>query len=722
MADRPVAYIDFETRSEADLKKVGSWRYAEHPSTDAKMMCWAINDDPVKAWAGPCLSEYGITPSKKPARLLKHIQNGGIIEAHNAFFERSIWRNIMVPRLGFPDIPDNQWRCSAARAAAHSLPRGLGKACEVMKIPVQKDDEGHKLMLKLCKPRQQWKKTGKGPKYAGTKEEILRELLYCKRDVEAERALGKAMADLPDHEWQVWMIDQTMNERGVYVDREMAAHIISLIETYRERRKSQLLEMTNGALRIKKAVSRDSLLEWFDSQDYPIPDTKAATLREVVALYPDDIIGQVASICLMLNKSSVSKYNAMLQRASEDGRVRDTLMYHGAGTGRWSGRGVQLQNVARGIVKGKNMESVVDMVLGSELEHVVAKFGDPMPIFSSLVRGAVCAPEGRILRVADYSSIEARGVMWLAGADDAMEVFRRADRGEGPDIYCDMATDVYGYPVEKDKHPSERQLGKQAILGLGYGMGPAKFLATCEGYDIHFTEDMINGLVPPEVQVLIEEDIRGNPIIYFPDGKVDDERVRPLILAKHVVNTYRTKYHEVVQYWRDCEDAAFDAVYDHIAKRPKRWVRAGHKRPGAVYYRVHGKFLFCRLPGKRFIAYPYPHIKELKTSWGTKKKTLCYYGVDSFTRKWTRQKTYGGKLVENITQGVARDIMAEAMVRVESHPDYNLILSVHDELLSECDDGAGSTEELEEMMSVLPDWATGFPLAAEGWSGYRYRK
>lgn len=1019
--------IDFETRSETDIK-LGAAKYAEHPSTEVLMMCYSDGEagDHVSDWLSPVLEPYGIDPSNPPVDLFDWIKNGGKIEAHNSFFERMIWRHKMVKLYGWPDIPDNQWRCSAAKAAAVSLPRGLGKAAQIMRCDAQKDGGGHQLMLRLCKPRGAWKKwdqkgrEGIEPeKYFGSKEEFLRELEYCRDDVRTEKALSRVIPDLSELEWRIWEVDQAINERGIPLDLDMAHHILDMIERYKIRQREQLMALTDGM--VERETKRNDLKKWFELQDYPIENTQADTLRDIAEKYPYDVIGHVSSLVRELNKSSTSKYKAMIARAStEDNRARDNLMYHGAGTGRWcltgdhevltdsgwtrldewsggniacwkndvisfkhadansfeapealysmnsqridqlstgehkmpywtikngtfsleevtnlptrfkipfhgrttysrapnpwktrmlvavqgdghyledgsirfhlkkqrkidrlkllcrrlgiqfserrtasdtsqivipsralpiflkmfhnktfgswiwhfdpvvffeelefwdgyrcgpnsiqycttnktnadlvqafahmnsmsavvktkkksnpnwstaynvdiwltpgfghqytngvkevknhgfdkvycpttptgmflvrrngkvwvtgnSGKGIQFQNLTTG--KISDMEAAVEEVMDQNLSLVIAEHDDPMTLFSGLVRGAIKAPEGKELSVADFSSIEARGIMWASGEQRGLKIFEA-----GEDIYCDMATDIYNKPViaNPDRQPKERKLGKQAILGCGYQMGASKFLVTCEKYRINFTPQMIDGILSQEKQDEIEDNIRSNPIFYFPDGQVVEERVKPLILSKHIVNSYRTSYPAIPEFWKNLEEAAIEAVLDHQEGGDTRWVRAGPKMEyGNHYYRVIGKFLFCRLPSKRFLAYPFPRAVWKPTKWGSEKLTLTYKGVDSFTKKWTTQMSYGGKLAENNVQGFCRDITAEAMLRLEEHPIYMPILSVHDEILNENDEGEAFTEELEWIMSQRPDWCPNFPIDAEGWIGKRYRK
>jgi DNA polymerase len=284
-----------------------------------------------------------------------------------------------------------------------------------------------------------------------------------------------------------------------------------------------------------------------------------------------------------------------------------------------------------------------------------------MEALSDGLRGAITAAPGKVLYVADYAAIEARVLLWLAGAEHALDVFRR-----GEDIYCTMASGIYGRPITKaDK--DERQVGKTAILGLGYGMGASKFVDTCAAM----------------AGVTIEEDF-----------------------AQQVVQTYRTQFAEVKQLWWDTESAAIDAV------------RSGH----AEIWDYEPPFLFCRLPSGRRLAYPFPEIKARATPWGDVKASLTFMGTNAYSRQWARQHTYGGSLVENIVQAISRDILAEAMLRCEWTGLYHPVLSVHDELICEAPEGQGSVEEFVTLLEEPPEWAPDCPIKAEGFSTFRYHK
>ena len=307
----------------------------------------------------------------------------------------------------------------------------------------------------------------------------------------------------------------------------------------------------------------------------------------------------------------------------------------------------------------------MDKLWDGLLQGIVPKGFDVMAALANGLRGAIVAGPGKTLFVADYAAIEARVVMWLAGEDDALEEFR-----SGADIYLSMASDIYGYPCNKKDHPNERQVGKTAILGLGFQMGASKFQATC---------------------------------LAMAGVTIDDA------MAQTVVDTYRERFARVKALWYDQEAAAIRAV------NTRKPVHCGY-----VTWILDGRFLYCELPSGRRIAYPDPQIKPRATPWGDVKSSLSFMGMNAYTRKWERQSTYGGSIVENITQAVARDVMAEAMLRVERSPNYDLVLSVHDEIIAES--ASGDIKQFEQMVSRVPKWAAGLPIAVEGFSAFRYRK
>lgn len=363
----------------------------------------------------------------------------------------------------------------------------------------------------------------------------------------------------------------------------------------------------------------------------------------------------------------------MANWAGVDWRVRGGLLYHGASTGRWSGKGVQPHNFPKLSPKPldqkdpspTDIDTLWAALKQAKRDAIAARWGGVMEALSAGLRGAIVAPPGKQLYVADFASIEARVLLWCAGDEDALDIFRNHQ-----DLYCDMASSIYHRPITKaDK--DERALGKIAVLGLGYQMGASKFLDTCAKFGIVITME----------------------------------------LAEQVVAAYRAKYWRVKQLWYDQEAAAIAAVE---SRSPVQC--------GCVRWELRGAILFCVLPSGRRLAYIEPRVKTQMMPWGKEKAVLSYMGVDGYTHQWRRQPVYGGLIVENIVQAISRDLMADGMLRAEATGVYRIVLSVHDELIGEADLGAGSVQEFEQLMSAIPDWADGCPVEAEGWAGTRYHK
>jgi DNA polymerase len=376
--------------------------------------------------------------------------------------------------------------------------------------------------------------------------------------------------------------------------------------------------------------------------------------------------GDALGILSQLGKSSTAKYEAMQHWLCPDGRAHGGLLYHAASTGRWGGQGVQPQNFPRGTIDDFDMDDAWTFLKTRDVEFLQVIYGSVMAALSQALRGAIIAAPGKRLYVADYASIEARVLLWLAEDDDALEVFR-----QNQDIYCDMASSIYGRPVTK-KDKDERQMGKQAILGLGYQMGWSKFVATCETVGIH----------------------------------IEDE------FSQQVVSAYREKYWRVKNLWEEQESRAIQAV---------RYGQDYEIPTGRVAWSMDGRFLYCTLPSGRRLAYCDPEIRRAFTPWGDRRDQLTFMAPDPITKQWRRQHTYGGMLVENITQAVARDLMADALLRCEQSGVFQPVLTVHDELIAEGDPGL-DIHAFERLMTEGSDWAAGCPIKAEGFVCDRYHK
>jgi DNA polymerase len=668
------ATIDFETRSACSLRACGAWRYSIDPTTEVLCLGFRLpfwDADCVELWH-PAFPHLDVpeSPLDPLVDLLSWVTQGRLVEAHNAWFERSIWTNILVPQYGAPPIDPAQWRDSAAKAAAHALPRSLDGVTAALGLDQTKDDIGHRLMMKVSKPR----KPRKAEREAGVtrllwweSRDLFEQLwAYCRQDVRAEAEVSETLPDLNEQETQLYVWDQIINERGFQLDQQAVRTALRLIALETKKLNGELCRLTLGC--VPKASARRQLLQWLADEGVDLDNTQAQTVTETLQsrrLTPAARRG--LEILQLLGKSSTAKYEAMRQWMASDGRVRGGVVYHGATTGRWTGAGVQPHNFPRGTIKDQDdlwrqLKQPIPQicVAGTRL--------DVMNALSQGLRGAIVAGPDQQLYVADYSAIEARVVMWLAGQEDALDIFRR-----GEDIYLDMASTIYDRVCSKEDI-QERQLGKATILGCGYQMGAPKFVSTAATYGVQIDEDF----------------------------------------SRQVVEAYRAKYHQVKSLWRDMEDAAIDALHEDNVEILIPC--------GRVTWHLEGRFLYCTLPSGRRLAYPDPRLTPRQTPWGETRFQLSYMGVDPRTHKWTRQVTYGGMLVENVTQAVARDIMAEAILRCEEQGRYRVILSVHDELIAEADRRTGSVEEFESLLTTLPEWADGLPIAAEGWVGTRYHK
>jgi DNA polymerase bacteriophage-type len=713
----PKATLDFETRSACSIKDCGSWRYSLDPTTQVMCLVFRLphwEKGRTALWH-PAFPHLGVREADCPevAELKAWILSGGLCEAHNAWFERGIWTNIMVPRHGWFPIRHEQWRCSAAKCAAYSLPRSLENAIGALKLVIRKDMEGSKVMKKMAKPRKPkvaevkailldrlglrskevvkslsftrtltetgyrvdatWQDGGEQsvtldlPLFWHESVELLERLwAYCRVDVLAEEGLSEVLRDLSPTETKVYLMDQHINQMGFQVDGEAVAAALQMVDEIYADLNRELVEITDG--RVEKATQRVKMKEWFADNGLQLEDTQGSTLDGWLKrgdLPPK--VHRCLQLVRSLGRTSTAKYVAALDWADPaTWRIHGGLLYHGAGTGRWSGAGLQPHNFPRGNIK--DMELAWEILKTRDVALIEMMYGDVMECLSFALRGLIIPTPGRELFVADYAAIEARVVFWLAEDEEALNIFRRKEC-----IYLAMASDIYGKEM-KDKvlYASERQLGKQAVLGLGYQMGAPKFVDTCAKYGIHLDLDF----------------------------------------AKFVVDKYRNRFWRIKEMWWNQEAAAIEAT-----KRPGTSVRCGR-----ILWRVVDDVLHCKLPSGRLLSYVGPMVVKRPTPWGTAKDALTYMGVDPYTKKWRRQDTYGGMLVENITQAVARDLMAEAMLRAHDGDTYDVILSVHDELIAEADVGTGDVKEFENLMAGLPDWAEGCPVTAEGWRGFRYKK
>lgn len=662
MSEQLYCVLDYETYSECDLKKAGAYEYSVHPSTEIICAAWRIGTREslrtakTEYWH-PALGDENLTSLY--AALLSSVF---FMVAHNALFEQVITANVLFRANNFKKFNPERWICTASKASALALPRSLEGAAAALKLPVQKDMEGRRLILKWCKPRKATKNNLKSRH--DDPAELRRLVEYCKQDVAAEVELFLKTPGLTETERKVWCLDQKINLRGFLVDRPLVTKVLALVKEETENVNKRTDELTFSGL--SSATQRDGVLKFLESEGVFLPDLRRKTVED--AIKDGLVTGAAKEIIehrLAISKTSTAKYQAFELRSRSDGRCRDNLLYHAASTGRWGGVGVQPQNLPRSQIK--NTDQAAEILRTEDLEMIRLIYGDPMTVFSGCTRSAIIAPPGKILDVADYNAIEVRVLFWVADHKAGLKAFR-----DGKDLYVDQASKIYGIDVSKID-VDKRWLGKTAILGCGYAMGAKKFAITCQSQGREISE----------------------------------------ALGKAAVDSYRSTHAPVVQLWGCIERAAISAVGNLGTK-----FSINH----TTWY-VKDNFLWCVLPSGRRLAYYGPSVRYEPTPWGDKRPVLYHWGVDPLSKKWVESKTYGGKLVENVVQAVARDLMAEAMLRIEAAGPWDVVLSVHDELISERDVFSnGSNTEYCRLMAELPAWAEGCPVVATGWEGPRYKK
>jgi len=694
--------IDFETRSKVDLRKTGSSVYARDESTEVLCLGYTLDGGyTVKLW----------TPEMAaPEDLIQAVRDGGEVHAHNAMFERLIWTHVCVPTFGWPDVQFDQWRCSLAACSRMALPRSLEDAGQALGLPIEKDLEGRRIMLKLARPR---KPTLNNPaEWHNNPADFARLYEYCKTDVLAECEVIRALEELPESQIKVWKLDQRINLRGMPVDREGIEIAEEVVRKRKEEYGADLAHLTDGM--VTRASDAGAIRKWLATQGVETETVAAGWVSDTLRDGCNPDVRSVLEIRQRAGKSSTSKLGRLKLFLDGDDRVRGGFRYHGASTGRWAGMGFQPHNFPRGSLPA-GMEdqfhgSLCDLNDGrigrDEFEML---WGDVVDAISGGLRSIFKAPAGHRFLVCDFAGIEARVLAWLAGQKNLLKIFR-----EGGDVYKMMAASIYN--IESDEvSKTQRQLGKTAILGCGYGMGGPKFAASVQAMTgrsmlEYFPEDEV-------VKKMATEKLRRQAQKEDLDEKVIETHLAESI-AKEVVNQYRDTNNNIKSFWGDLNQGVLEAI------RTKRdqWV-------GFLRVTCSEDWMKIWLPSGRDISYHKPEITVIDAPWDMDKPKserrqldqVQHMGMNATIHKWCRTRTYGGKLVENVTQAVAADLLMEAMLRLEAK-GYITVATIHDEIVSEMPHGKGSLAEFEHIMKQVPKWAVGCPIDVEGFESERYHK
>lgn len=633
--------------------KNGIYKYSER--AELLVVAYAIDDATAKVW-------YVTSGAPMPEELYYRLKFDTVV-FHNSAFDRVVLRQLGI------DIPTSRIIDTMVLALEHALPGSLGLLCDVLHVPSDKakDAHGKKLIRKFCVPPRR-------PCFGDPEWPAFLE--YARLDVEAMREVYRKLPKWND-ERELWELDQRINDRGVKIDVELAEAALAAIESAQQRMARRTDEVTDGA--VDSATRRDALLRYLETLGVKLPDMRASTIEKALEGELPSAARELLQLRLGSSTIAKGKYAALLRCVNSDGRLRGALQFCGASrTGRWAGRLFQPQNLPRPSMK----PDVIDRGIEALKTGCADLCYDVIELCQSALRGVIVAPEGETLAVADLSNIEGRVLAWLAGEEWKVQAFRDFDAGRGPDIYKASYAKAFGVPVESVTE-DQRQIGKVMELALGYGGGVGAFVTFAEAYGVDL--DALAEHVPADPRSVqayakTENDFGLKPATW--------------IALDSLKRMWRAAHPHIETFWWSLETDVCEVIDGARVRSCRR-----------VFIDKINAWLRIRLPSGRFLCYP---------SIRADANGISYMGMQ---QGWRRIRTYGGKLAENITQAVARDILAHGMLEAEK-AGFRVVLSVHDELIAE----GGSAEELARCMTKRPDWALDLPLAAKGFDAPRYRK
>jgi DNA polymerase len=641
-----VLTLDFETRSPVSLKDVGAYRYFEHP--DTRPLCVAASFN----------GRLGVFTdfANMPSWFLDALADENVeVHAHNSTIERLCIREICGPKFGWPVPKGKRYRCSAARARRLALPGKLEKLGPAIGLPDEalKDKEGHRVMLRLMKPLPRRANSPPGFQYDDDPAKHIRLQEYCKRDVVSEEAAEARMLPMTPEEIEYYHFTERLNDRGVRIDVRLVKRLVHRALEAATELDEEICRRTGGA--VQRVTNVAQIKQWvYDETGEVLTTLRKEDMEGLIGggvdILGDPVVSRLPKRVVRVlqlrqegAKSSISKLLKILDRVCRDGRLRGEFVYHGASTGRYTSMGVQLQNLIRDCLK--DFEGEIKALDTFTLEKITLA-----------IRGCFIPAEGHVFVDADYNAIEARGVAWLAGCEKLVRVFR-----ENGDPYCQMGSVIYRREITAADE-WERFVGKQTILGCGYGMGWQKFFDQCVKF-----------------------------------GKPVDEET-----ATRSVTAYRETYPEIPALWRDMEDAAIAAV-----KNPGQTFGIPS---GLVKFRVLNGYLQMALPSGRRLFYKDPLVVR-RMKFGRMRDVLTFMGIHPKTKQWARETTWGGTLTENAVQAISRDVLFRAMLTLD-RMGIPLVLSVHDQIVAEVlkVDGDWACRQVKRVMEAIPEWARGFPI------------
>ena len=642
---------DIETFSDVDLIRCGVYKYADSPNFEMLLFAYAVDDGDVHI--------IDIAGGEElPEKIIQAIKSDTVVKtAYNAQFERvCLSRYLKLPDGEY--LNPQSWYCTAVQAAELALPLSLADVGSVLGLERQKMTEGKELIKYFCVPCKPTKSNGNctrnRPCHDINKWETFKK--YCMRDVDVERQIADKLKMYPisDEEHRLYVLDQIINDRGVLVDSELAEQAVKLnsIQT------AVAVEQAYMITGLENPNSVTQLKQWLKEKGVEIESLSKKSVKSL-ADETDGDVSEMLKLRLLMAKTSVKKYEAVIRSVCSDNRVHGMMRFCGANrTGRWSGNILQPQNLPQNHLPDLTLAR--DIVKDGDFEMLDMMFGNVPNVLSELIRTVLIPKPNHRFIVADFSAIEARVLAWIAGEQWRIDTFKN-----GGDIYCASASKMFKVPVEKHGVNGElRQKGKISELACGYG-GSVGALKNMGAVKMGVQENELQGLI----------------------------------------NDWRNANPHIVRFWYEVGNAAMKAI------KEKTTVPLGK-----LVFAYERGILFIRLPSGRRLSYIKPRI-------GTNRfggDSITYMGINS-AKKWDRLETFGGKLTENIVQGTARDLLANALINA-ANAGYDTVFHVHDEIICEVPNGYGSVDELCKLMCIKPEWADGLPLNADGFECEYYKK
>lgn len=665
--------VDFETRSKSNLLVEGAAKYSEDPSTEILMTSFYDWD------SKRVRNSNQYTGTRKNARLLKsrfeQVAADPVtfkVRAQNAEFEYWNYINVGMKQNDWPWLPMSAFFCTTTISCSNSYPAKLEHAGQAMDLPTKKDEKGKGLITWFSKPSAKQCEEFRDPLDHPVKFQMFVD--YCDDDVRVQMGIVKHCHPLSPQQIKVAKITDQMNVHGLPIDKDMCLGALKLMEMYKVKANARLEELTGGV--IKKGTQATALCKFLNKKyrakmpNMTSPTVAAKLLEEDLDL----VIRECLEIRAYVSMTSLAKYSSALDQLTEGGTVHGFIKAFHAITGRWKGYGIQIQNFSKPDPKlfpwwdSYDIEYLCELITKADYDAIEQVFGPVMEVLKAATRAIIKAPKGYKFICADYAQIEARIVMWMA--DDPVGLADFAGDGK---IYEKMAAQIFGIPFEDIlKGSFERDVGKEDVLGSGFGMGWKKFQSQCLTKGIKITAE----------------------------------------LAKRCIEYYRKRYKQVKRAWYDCEDAAKMAIQN----KGKKFYACKNK----LCYEYVGNALRVRMPSGRFIYYPEACLKTGK--WDSLEiHYKNWVNARHVGKEWDWQSIWGGTLFQMTVQGTAGDVMGQGLLNADMAGYFNLF-AVHDEGVALVKNNFGSVQEYERLLCKQKRWAKGIPLIAEGWEGPRYKK